>query len=164
MARLCQVGRNAFRTTLWNLENVCNFNENTNLLLVLVHMCMAAHPPPPHTSSHCVHTQTHMWAHTYTHILTCTQMHMWTYTLKHTHTYPFTRMDMNTKVREGRRKRERYIGKNLSRKQCLQFKKPREQWIWSLFVLYTVPLIYMSVFVPVPYCFDDCNLIPLLGI
>ena len=162
MARLCQVGRNAFRTTLWNLENVGSFNENTNLLLVLVHMCMAAHPPP--TSSHRVHTRTHMWAHMYIHTLMCTQTHMCTYTLKHAHTYPFAWMDMNVQVRERRRKRGKYRGKNLSRKQCLQSKKPREQWIWSLFVLRTVPLIYMSVLVLVSYCFDDCNLILLLGI
>ena len=164
MARLCQVGRNAFRTTLWNLENVCNFNENTNLLLVLVHMCMAAHPPPTHEFTLCTHTNTYVSTYVHTHTYVYTNAHVNIYTQTHTHTHPFTRMDMNTKVREGRRKRERYIGKNLSRKQCLQFKKPREQWIWSLFVLYTVPLIYMSVFVPVPYCFDDCNLIPLLGI
>ena len=31
-------------------------------------------------------------------------------------------------------------------------------WI-DLWALYFVPLIYISVFVPVPYCFDDCGFV-----
>ena len=31
-------------------------------------------------------------------------------------------------------------------------------WIY-LWAFYLVPLIYMSVFVPVPYCFDDCGFV-----
>ena len=31
-------------------------------------------------------------------------------------------------------------------------------WIY-LRVFYFVPLIYISVFVPVPYCLDDCGLV-----
>ena len=31
---------------------------------------------------------------------------------------------------------------------------------WTYFqVFYPVPLIYISIFVPVPYCFDDCNFV-----
>ena len=31
-------------------------------------------------------------------------------------------------------------------------------WIY-LWAFYSVPLIYISVFVPVPYCLDDCGLV-----
>ena len=31
-------------------------------------------------------------------------------------------------------------------------------WIY-LWAFYSVPLIYISVFVPVPYCFDDCGFV-----
>ena len=31
-------------------------------------------------------------------------------------------------------------------------------WIY-LWAFYFVPLIYMSVFVPVPYCLDDCGFV-----
>ena len=31
-------------------------------------------------------------------------------------------------------------------------------WIF-LWAFYSVPLIYISVFVPVPYCFDDCGFV-----
>ena len=31
-------------------------------------------------------------------------------------------------------------------------------WIY-LWAFYSVPLIYISVFVPVPYCFDDCSFV-----
>ena len=33
-----------------------------------------------------------------------------------------------------------------------------DAWIY-LWVFYFVPLIYISVFVPVPYCLDDCGLV-----
>ena len=33
-------------------------------------------------------------------------------------------------------------------------------YVWLYFwVLYSVPLIYASVFVPLPYCFDYCNFV-----
>ena len=31
-------------------------------------------------------------------------------------------------------------------------------WIY-LWAFYSVPLIYISVFVPIPYCFDDCGFV-----
>ena len=34
-------------------------------------------------------------------------------------------------------------------------------WIY-LWVFYFVPLIYISVFVPAPYCLDDCVSLPFL--
>ena len=117
----------------------------------------------PHTHTHeftCVHTK-HVHEHVCTHIYSC--IHKCTCAHTHSNTQPFVQMDMNTKVRQGRRKRERYIGKNLSRKQCLQYKYP-ERGGSKVDVLCPVPLIYMSVSVPVTYCFDVCGLIPLLGI
>ena len=35
---------------------------------------------------------------------------------------------------------------------------PWVMWIY-LWTFYSVPLIYISVFVPVPYCFDDCGFV-----
>ena len=37
-------------------------------------------------------------------------------------------------------------------------KVPIGAWI-HLFAFYSVPLIYISVFVPVPYCLDDCSFV-----
>ena len=37
-------------------------------------------------------------------------------------------------------------------------KVPIGAWI-HLFDFYSVPLIYISVFVPVPYCLDDCSFV-----
>ena len=37
-------------------------------------------------------------------------------------------------------------------------KVPIGAWIY-LWAFYFVPLIYMSVFVPVPYCLDDCGFV-----
>ena len=35
-------------------------------------------------------------------------------------------------------------------------------WIY-LWAFYFVPLIYISVFVPVPYCLDDCGFVELMS-
>ena len=35
-------------------------------------------------------------------------------------------------------------------------KMPIGVWVYS-WALYFIPLVYMSVFVPVPYCLDDCS-------
>ena len=37
-------------------------------------------------------------------------------------------------------------------------KVPLGVWIY-LWAFYSVPLIYISVFVPVPYCLDDCGFV-----
>ena len=109
MARLCQVGRNAFTTTLWNLENVCNFNENTNLLLVLVHMCMAAHPPPhTHEFTLCTHTNTYVstYVHTHTYVYTNAHVNIYTQTHTHTHTHTHTSIHQNGHEHKSQRGKE----------------------------------------------------------
>ena len=40
----------------------------------------------------------------------------------------------------------------------LKDKVPIGTWIY-LWAFYSVPLIYISVFVPVPYCLDDCGFV-----
>ena len=41
----------------------------------------------------------------------------------------------------------------------MSFFKNKLPYVWIyLWAFYFVPLIYMSVFVPVPYCLDDCGL------
>ena len=37
-------------------------------------------------------------------------------------------------------------------------KVTRGSWIY-LWASYSVPLIYISVFVPIPYCLDDCGFV-----
>ena len=37
-------------------------------------------------------------------------------------------------------------------------KVPIGAWVF-FWVFYLVPLVYISVFVPVPYCLDDCSLV-----
>ena len=37
-------------------------------------------------------------------------------------------------------------------------KVPIGAWVY-LWILYLVPLVYISVFVPVPYCLDDCSFV-----
>ena len=37
-------------------------------------------------------------------------------------------------------------------------KVPIGEWIY-LWAFYFIPLIYISVFVPVPYCVDDCSFV-----
>ena len=37
-------------------------------------------------------------------------------------------------------------------------KLPIGAWVY-LWVFYLVPLVYISVFVPVPYCLDDCSFV-----
>ena len=54
-----------------------------------------------------------------------------------------------------------YLLKRLSLPHCLAFVKnevPIGAWgyFWAF---YPVPLVYISVFVPLPYCIDDCSFI-----
>ena len=44
------------------------------------------------------------------------------------------------------------------RKRTLGYKLRKSVWIY-LWAFYFVPLIYISVFVPVPYCLDDCGFV-----
>ena len=37
-------------------------------------------------------------------------------------------------------------------------KVPIGAWVY-FWVVYLVPLVYISVFVPVPYCLDDCSFV-----
>ena len=37
-------------------------------------------------------------------------------------------------------------------------KVPIDAWVY-FWALYLVPLVYVSVFVPVPYCLDDCSFV-----
>ena len=37
-------------------------------------------------------------------------------------------------------------------------KVPKGAWVYFL-AFYLVPLVYVSVFVPVPYCLDDCGFV-----
>ena len=37
-------------------------------------------------------------------------------------------------------------------------KVPIGAWVY-FWALYVVPLVYISVFVPVPYCLDDCSFV-----
>ena len=37
-------------------------------------------------------------------------------------------------------------------------KVPRGAWVY-FWAFYLVPLVYISVFVPVPYCLDDCSFV-----
>ena len=118
MAGLSRVGRKCIQNNSVKSWNAYNFNENTNPLVFLVHTCMASHTQ----EFTCACTQKHIHEHICTHIYSC--IHKCTCAHTHSNRQPFVQMDMNTKVRQGRRKREGYIGKNLSRKQCLQYKYP----------------------------------------
>jgi len=40
----------------------------------------------------------------------------------------------------------------------VKYKVPIGAWV-SFWAFYLVPLIYISVFVPVPYCLDDCSFV-----
>ena len=56
---------------------------------------------------------------------------------------------------------QHHLLKRLSFLHCIFFVKDKvsiDVWIY-LWAFYFVPLIYMSVFVPLPYCFDDCSFI-----
>ena len=41
---------------------------------------------------------------------------------------------------------------------CVEDKVSTGSWIY-LWAFYSVPLIYISVFVPVPYCLEDCGFV-----
>ena len=62
-----------------------SFNENTNLLLVLVHMCMAAHPLHTHEFTLCTHTNTYVSTYVHTHTYVYTNAHVHIYTQTYTH-------------------------------------------------------------------------------
>ena len=58
---------------------------------------------------------------------------------------------------------QHHLLKRLSLLHCIflpPLSKIRCPYVWIyLWAFYFVPLIYMSVFVPLPYCFDDCGFV-----
>ena len=54
-----------------------------------------------------------------------------------------------------------YLLKRLSLPHCLAFVKnkvPIGAWVY-FWAFCLVPLLYISIFVPVPYCLDDCSFV-----
>ena len=125
-----------------------------------VHGCTS----PPHTRVHIVYTHEHICEHicTYTYLCvhkrTCAHIHSNIHTHIHSPEWIWTYKS----EREGGKGQS--IEERIFQENSVFSSKNPESSGSEVCLYYILFHWYMSVFVLVSYCFDDCNLIPLLGI